>query len=122
MTKEEERRRQQYPLTERVHAIEELAALYQRGRSWREIAKQWQMRPISGERDLLYDTWQAWERAGAPGDGERPSGYGPQFSAARSAWWKSRDVAVDIWLKGMVVEPDPLLAYHDRMSAARLGG
>lgn len=96
-----------YPLTSGTHTVEELAVLIQQGKTLRDIAVLWGMRPMAGARDLSFDLDMAWESAGCPGGIPRPKTYGPDMDAAWSAWNQARTQGIESWLDTFL-SPQPV--------------
>lgn len=103
-TKAELKRRRLCPISERVHTIQEVAALVQLGKTYQQIAALWGMRPQAGKDDLRYQVHDAWKEAGNPGGIPRPvdefNGDSPEWQR----WRAARDRAIDTWLKTMSLE------------------
>jgi hypothetical protein len=90
------------PLTRGPHTIAELARLVAAGRTLKEIAVLWDLRPIAGPDDLHVDVMHAWEEAGEPGGAERPAGHGRAYDLAWAVWRGARVRAIEAWLKTFV--------------------
>lgn len=102
-TKAELERRRRTPLTSGDHTTIEVAMLLRQGKTYRQIAASWGMRPNAGANDLRYDVWDAWENAGSPGGTPQP-GDGHRWNSAPWKHWRSqRDGAVQAWLATLTV-------------------
>lgn len=100
-------RHRYWPLSRGTHTVEEIAVLLGQGKSLREVAALWGLRPRAGVMDLQKDIWKMWESAGCPGGLPKPEGWDKE---EWTKWRAARGAALEPWIMSHIANGIP--AHH----------